>query len=92
MLGPRPTDIDAYEGATYWPGEEYGTATHNVAIPDYSFIPPPSVTPVTSVTATASATPVPSPSVSVKPTPGFETLFALAGLLGVAYLIARKEN
>ena len=36
-------------------------------------------------TATA-ATPTPTP------TPGFETVFALAGLLGVAYVIARKEH
>jgi hypothetical protein len=33
-----------------------------------------------------------TPSVAVKPTPGFEALFALAGLPGIAYLIARKGN
>jgi len=33
-----------------------------------------------------------SPSATAKPTPGFEALFALAGLLGVAYLITRKED
>jgi hypothetical protein len=91
VLGPKPTDIDNYNEATYWPGEEYGTATHNIAIPDYSYIPPVSVTPPP-VSATPSVTAVVSPSASVKPTPGFETLFALFGLLGVAYLIARKEN
>ena len=91
VLGPRPTDVDAYAGATNWPGEEYGTATHNIAIPDYSFIPPPSPTPSVPVTS-PTPTPVPSPTATPTPTPGFEALFALAGLLGVAYLIARKEN
>jgi len=91
VLGPWPSDVADYTNATFVPGSEYGTATHNIAIPDYSFIPPPSITPTPSVTS-PTPTPVPSPSVTVKPTPGFETLFALAGLLGVAYLIARKEN
>jgi PGF-CTERM protein len=91
VLGPRPTDIKDYKNASFWPGEEYGTATHNIAIPDYSYIPPASVTP-TPVSVTPTTSVAPSTAVSVKPTPGFETLFALAGLLGVAYLIARKEN
>jgi protocatechuate 3,4-dioxygenase beta subunit len=34
LLGPS----DAYSIATYIPGSEYGTATHNIAIPDYSII------------------------------------------------------
>jgi PGF-CTERM protein len=90
VLGPTPTDIEDYANASFWPGEEYGTATHNIAIPDYSYIQPISVTPPppVSVTPPASVTPTATPT----PTPGFETLFALAGLLGVAYLIARKEN
>jgi PGF-CTERM protein len=91
-LGPWPSDIAAYSGTTQQPGSEFGTATHNIAIPDYTFISPtttPSVTPTTSTpTATPTVTPTPTPT----PTPGFETIFALAGLLGVAYLIARKEN
>jgi len=33
---------------------------------------------------------MPGPSVAVKPTPGFETLFMLAGSLGTAYLMAKK--
>ncbi len=33
ILGPG----DAYGNATYRPGSEYGTATHNIAIPDYNY-------------------------------------------------------
>ncbi|HTY91248.1 MAG TPA: PGF-CTERM sorting domain-containing protein [Methanocella sp.] len=93
LMGPVPTDIDKYANATYVPGSEYGTATHNIAIPDYSYIAPvsPTPTPTAVVTTTATAVP-PTPTPTAKPTPGFEALFALAGLLGVAYLVARKEN
>ncbi|CAJ37271.1 PGF-CTERM sorting domain-containing protein [Methanocella arvoryzae] len=72
-----------------------GTATNNVALPDY-VVPSevvtatPVVTP--SVTATPTATQTVTPTATPTPTPGFETVFALAGLLGVAYLIMRKEN
>ncbi|HMK46719.1 MAG TPA: PGF-CTERM sorting domain-containing protein [Methanocella sp.] len=75
-----------------------GTATNNIALPDY-------VTQVATATATASATTGTEPSgaastaspsggAKASPTasPGFETVFALAGLLGVAYLITRKEH
>jgi len=72
-----------------------GTATNNVAIPDLvisvpqnTATPTPVVTPVVTVTPTPVPTPTPTPT----PSPGFETVFALAGLLGVAYLIARKEH
>lgn len=67
-----------------------GTYTANVAIPDYVYTAPatPTVTavPTTPTPTTSAATATPTP------TPGFETLFAVAGLLGVAYLITRKEN
>lgn len=36
LLGPG----DAYKNASYVPGAEYGTATHNIAIPDYTYMPP----------------------------------------------------
>jgi PGF-CTERM protein len=94
VLGPWPSGVAAYNGSSYQPASEYGTATHNIAIPDYSYIaivspsPSPIATPVSTPTATPTVTPTPTPT----PTPGFETVFALAGLLGVAYLIARKEN
>jgi len=92
VLGPWPGDVDAYKNATYVPGSEYGTATHNIAIPDYSYIAPVSVTPNPSTTVSATPVPVsPTPTPTPTPTPGFEALFALAGLLGVAYLVARKN-
>ena len=72
-----------------------GTATNNVAIPDLVITVPPTPTPApaTATPVPATATPVPAtPTPTPTPTPGFETVFALAGLLGVAYLIARKEN
>jgi PGF-CTERM protein len=93
VMGPFPSDLDDYANATYVPGSEYGTATHNIAIPDYSYIAPVSITPTPSASVTATVAPAtPTPTPTPVPTPGFETLFALAGLLGVAYLVARKEN
>jgi PGF-CTERM protein len=73
-----------------------GTATNNIAIPSLVINVPSSPTPTQTVTATPTAiptetpteTPVPTPT----PSPGFEMVFTLAGLLGVAYLIARKEH
>ena len=70
---------------------EMGTATHNVAIPDL-IISTPSITPTPTQTVTATPTPTEVPTVTPKPSPGFEIVFALAGLLGVAYLLARKEQ
>ena len=35
LLGPG----DAYKNAPFIPGSEYGTATHNIAIPDYDYTP-----------------------------------------------------
>ena len=71
-----------------------GTATNNVAIPDLVISTPPVTgTPTVTVTAAPSTpTPTPTPTPTSTPTPGFEMVFALAGLLGVAYLIARKEH
>jgi PGF-CTERM protein len=72
-----------------------GTATNNVAIPDLVVSAPPTATPVVGTptpTPTATPTPAPTATPTPTPTPGFETVFALAGLLGVAYLIARKEH
>ena len=73
-----------------------GTATNNVALPDY-VVPSEVVTATPSAgtptpTATVIASPTATPPTTPTPTPGFETVFALAGLLGVAYLIMRKEN
>jgi len=92
VLGPRPDAVDAYKQSNYWPGSEFGTATHNIAIPDYSFIQATSTPTPTAVTSTPTATVTVTPTATPTKTPGFEAVFALAGLLGVAYLIARKEN
>jgi|GEM_PF-2936042 len=91
VLGPWPGDIAAYNGSTQIPGSEFGTATHNIAIPDYTYIPVVSPSP-SAVVTTTTPTPTPTATPTATPTPGFETIFALAGLLGVAYMIARKEN
>jgi|AGTN01.3.fsa_nt_gi hypothetical protein len=71
---------------------EMGTATHNVAIPDL-IISTPTITPTQQAgTPTPTVAPTEVPTVTPKPSPGFEIVFALAGLLGVAYLLARKEH
>jgi len=78
-----------------WVDLNVGTATNNVALPDYVVPSVVTATPTTvpQVTATATATPATAtPTPTPTPAPGFETVFALAGLLGVAYLITRKEN
>jgi PGF-CTERM protein len=72
-----------------------GTATNNIAIPSLVInVPSPTavVTPVITPAPTAVITPAPTTAPTSTPTPGFELVFALAGLLGVAYLIARKEH
>jgi PGF-CTERM protein len=71
---------------------EIGTATHNIAIPDYAYMPPATPTPTITPTATAVVSAPATATPTATPTPGFEALFALAGLLGVAYMITRKEN
>jgi hypothetical protein len=65
-----------YAVFTLGPGGDIGTATHNIAIPDYAYMPAVSGT----VTATPApyqaqdhATPTPAPSAS----PGFEALIAI---------------
>ena len=72
---------------------EIGTATHNIVIYDFADFdfPPPMIndatpTPSTTVPAISTVTP------SMIPSPGFEALFTLAGLLGVAFLIKKKKN
>jgi PGF-CTERM protein len=71
-----------------------GTATNNIAIPSLVINVPttPSVTPIITAIPSATPTPTPSPSPTATPTPGFEVVFALAGLLGVACLTPRKEH
>ncbi len=89
VLGPNTATSIA--GAKNFNGE-IGTATHNIAIPDYAYMAPSTPTPTVTPTPTTQASATATTTVTATPTPGFEALFALAGLLGVAYLIARKEN
>ena len=90
VLGPNTATQIA--GAKNFNGE-IGTATHNIAIPDYAYMAPASPSPTATPTPPVSATPTgPTATPTPTPSPGFEALFALAGLLGVAYLITRKEN
>ena len=56
------------------------TATATVTIP-------PTATPTTTPTATATPTPTSTP-----PAPGFEGVFAIAGLLTIAYLVLRRRK
>jgi len=46
---------------------------------------PPTATPAATPTATPAATPTPTP-------PGFEAVFAIAGLLAIAYLVLRRRK
>jgi len=48
-------------------------------------------TPTPTVTPTPTPTPTVTPTVT-PPTPGFEAVFAIAGLLAVAYLVLRREE
>jgi len=50
--------------------------------------PKPTATPTPTPTTTATPTPTPTPK---KKTPGFEAVFAIAGLIAVAYLLRRRE-
>jgi len=50
--------------------------------------PKPTATPTPTPTATPTPTPTPTPK---KKTPGFEAVFAIAGLIAVAYLLRRRE-
>jgi hypothetical protein len=86
-LGPSSvTGVTGFSG-------EIGTATHNIALPDYAYMPPGTVT-VTAISTPAmnDATMIPTATLIPTPSPGFQTLFALAGFIFVASMIARKEN
>ena len=64
---------------------QYETTAHRLTykIPPISTpIPMPTPTPIT---------PTPTPTPSPTETPGFEAIFAIAGLLAVAYLVGRKK-
>jgi len=81
-----------------WVNLTAGTATNNVALPDYVVPTLPTATPTVAPTVAATVAPTVAPTAAPTavptptPAPGFETVFALAGLLGVAYLVVRKNN
>jgi hypothetical protein len=90
VLGPWPGDVEAYKNASEIPASQYGTATHNIAMPEVDYPPPyflfisPCPKP-----AINRSTPIPDATTSA---PGFESMLALAGLLGVASLIAKRDD
>jgi len=59
--------------------------------PSPSLTPTPSPTPTPIVTPSPSPTPTPTPT-PAPPTPGFEAIFAVSGLLAVAYLVLRGRR
>ena len=54
--------------------------------------PTPSPTPTPTASPVAPTTPTPTPSPSPSPTPGFEALFAVAGLLAITYFVLRRKK
>ena len=63
------------------------------AVPSPSPVVSPSPTVTVSPTVSPTATPTVSPAVSPTPKPpGFEAVFAIAGLLAVAYLVLRRRK
>ena len=59
--------------------------------PPPSPTPSPTPTPTVSPVVTPSPTPTPTPTPSPTP-PGFEAIFAVAGLLAVAYFVLRRRK
>ena len=74
-----PASIGHCHGHVWW--------TMPVPLPS----PSPVVTPVPSPSPAVSPTPTPSPSPTPTP-PGFEAIFAITGILAVAYLALRKRS
>ncbi|RLE41590.1 hypothetical protein DRJ16_06030, partial [Candidatus Woesearchaeota archaeon] len=60
--------------------------------PTPSPTPTPTPTPSPTVSPVAPTTPTPTPSPSPSPTPGFEAIFAVAGLLAVTYFVLRRKK
>jgi len=54
--------------------------------------PTPTPTPSPAASPVAPTTPSPTPSPSPSPTPGFEAIFAVAGLLAVTYFVLRRKK
>jgi len=54
--------------------------------------PTPTPSPTPPVSPVAPTTPTPTPSPSPSPTPGFEAIFAVAGLLAITYFVLRRKK
>ena len=83
-MGTDPNDPNSY------PGAPVTTPT-----PAPMVTPTPSPTPVVTPTLPSVITPTPSPTPTATPTPtppGFGAVFAIAGLLAVAYLVLRRKR
>jgi len=81
-MGTDPNDPTSYPGAP----EVTPTPT-----PTPSPTPSPTPKPTATPTIPPPITPTPSPTPTPEP-PGFEAVFAIAGLLAVAYLVLRKKR
>jgi PGF-CTERM protein len=80
----------------YYPGEDkskFSQLQQTMTINAIEISDPLIPTPVTITTPARSEAPVeaPAPTGKVLRVPGFEAIFAIAGLLAVAYLVGRKE-
>ncbi len=88
-------------------GEDETHVYYSTKIPEFStyaitampmeVTPTPTVTPPPEVTPTPPVVPTPTPTPEVTPTPtpvppGFEAVFAIAGLLAVAYLVLKRRK
>ena len=82
VAGTDPKDPDDY------PGKAAATPT-----PTPTAIPKPTATPIpTPVPTSAPATPAPATSTPEEQQPGFEAVFAIAGLLAIAYMVLKRRR
>jgi len=91
---PSPTELPAGGGGGGRRAAPTSTPSPTPS-PEITLTPIPmqGVTPTVSLPATSSPTPSPSPSSTPAPEgPGFEAVFAIAGLLAVAYLTLRSKK
>ncbi len=83
LAGTDPNDPTSYPGAP-------AVTPTPTPTPTLTPTPTPEVTPTpTMPPVTPSPTPTPTPT---PPTPGFEAIFTIAGLLAVAYLVLRRKR